>query len=367
MNPIITRQPKHEEGDRDEEEEEDDPNDEHDVDRIFRKLKSRPAHLQYPDLIARCRPIVQLWNDSYATSLPKFWKRTRRNLPKELNESVFILEEMIHLVENYEKEEPLTILDMCSGIGYLSMFLSHLLPTEKVSRIVPIDILFRSHEDKGHKEDDEEDRKHLSTIHLRSSIHPIEIRPRRANIKSGRELRQIAHYCIEQAPEPVIILGVHLCKALSVHTVRLFNTSSKASRLYLKPCCLPGRKDVKRRDPPFWTFEHMEGGGFGLQTLYCSRVSDESKKENEDDDLNLAKAKKDARLLKVTEGGGEEEADGKNHSGVEGKRGTALFTKWVHLLCDAADTGIEGTKVEIHHSSVQKHHFQNQYVVASRC
>lgn len=324
-----------------------------DTERIFRKLRLRPGYSHYPHLAEKCRPIVQLWHDTWSDSCPKFWKRMKRNLPKELNESFFILEEMIRFCGEYAGEEKVTIIDMCSGVGYLSMFLSHLLPSHKVSRIVPIDILFRCHLDTT---SEEYDGQHLSTQHLNNPIHPIEIRPRRADIKSGRELRQIAHHCIANAPGPVIILGVHLCKSLSVHTVRLFNTT-KALRLYLKPCCLPGRKELKSKSPPFWTFGSMEGGGFGLETLYCSKIENnhvEDDKQSSTEDFFNGKA--EIQQLSTSCYDSDQTAGDVNNS---------LFTRWVNLLRDAANS-IDGVEAKIYHSSVQKHHFQNQFIVATR-
>jgi len=384
---------------------------EHDVDRIFSKLSLLPSHSQHPELMERCRPIIDLWHDTFACTSQKdgtgaqLWKKMRRNIPKELNESAFILNEMMHICNEYDGDEPLTIIDMCSGVGYLSMFLSHLLPSEMVSRIIPIDVLFAAHNDKGsvssssssstgtsavgvdndvnsyantsrpitdsdvtnndqaldggEMQTEKPQINHLSTDHLLSPIHPIPIRPRRANIKKGRELRQISKHCIAKAPGPVIILGVHLCKSLSVHTVRLFNsTTTKASRLYLKPCCLPGRKDLRRREPPFWEFEGMRGGGFGVKTLYCEVIDSTTKDSEQLVVVDLAEAKREARL--IVEAEGETEVDA--HAGA---RTNSLFTKWVRLLRDAADSG-DGVSANINYCSVQLKHFQNQFIVATR-
>jgi len=414
--------------DRDKDDDNDDHKNEHDLDRIFRNIQSRPAHAQYPELLVKSRPIIELWYETFNGS--KFWKKTRRNLPKEWNESAFVMEELVRVVDDYDmnnvanQDKPLTILDMCSGIGYLSMFLSHLLPPHKVSRIIPIDVLFRSHADPtiGEEEEEEEDGKHLSTAHFTHAIHPIPIKPRRANIKSRREMRQIIEHCVQKAPGPVIILGIHLCKALSVHTVRLFLQAPNACRLYLKPCCLPGRNGLKCRHPPFWTFEHMEGGGFGLETLYyCQEVTNtnggtggiggiggiggsnpgEDEKQEED---NKQKEIEDHELEEKENGKSsnwnhdiepdEEEADetkdgqGQNYHGAgkSKKTNNILFTKWVQLLCTAANNhsepeaegepGGDGTKAtktttatttaEILFCDVQKNHFQNQYIVATR-
>jgi hypothetical protein len=343
-----------------------------DVDRIFHKLSLLPSYAQYPSLIQRCRPIVTLWHDKFATEDAHLWKKMKRNIPKELNECAFILDEMISVCKDISYgNDPITIIDMCSGIGYLSMFLSHLLPPEQVSRIISIDVLFPAHnastsiqsirdqeeslQENGSVEAAEiisSPKNHLSIGHLVSDIHPIPIKPRRANIKKGRELRQISKYCVSCAPGPVIILGVHLCKSLSVHTTRLFTMNINASRLYLKPCCLPGRKDLKRRDPPFWKFEGMPGGGFGVKTLYCQEIGETSEAlANEEIMDDLATAPKLHHESKAEKYGGYIINN--------------LFSKWTKLLRNAAGS-VNGVTATIKVCSVQTNHFQNQFILAKR-
>jgi len=338
-----------------------------DVDRIFHKLSMLPSFARYPDLIKRCRPIVTLWHDKFATENKHLWKKMKGNIPKELNESAFILDEMISVCNELPYgSDPITIIDMCSGIGYLSMFLSHLLPPEKVSRILSIDVLFPAHNASTsiHSTRDGDEllqqnnkvevteksllpKIHLSIGHLVSEMHPIPIKPRRANIKKGRELRQISKYCVSCAPGQVIILGVHLCKSLSVHTTRLFTMNINATRLYLKPCCLPGRKDLKRRDPPFWEFVGMKGGGFGVKTLYCQEIC-ESKEAAANievmDDFVL-----DPKL-------DNNESNTENEDGYTINTSNKLFSKWTRLLRDAASS-VNGVTTAIKVCSVQTKHF----------
>ena len=395
------------------------------VEQIFIKLSKLPIQNQHPDLLDKCHPIIQLWHDTFSVSDPSLWNRMRRAIPKELNESAFIIVEMMKLLGTASQDstvitdqdanveqQPYTIIDMCSGVGYLSMFLSHLLSPESCSRIVPIDYLFalsekalagcgpekteidvsetltddqiipieqnqqqaltpsRQHE----QEEQKQPSSHLSTTHLTSHIHPIPIRPRKANIKRTRELKQISQHVINKSPGPTIILGVHLCKALSVHTVRLFNGNDKVERMYLKPCCLPGKGSLGMRDPPFWKFDHMKGddgaaegsiGGFGIQTLYCGEVNSQVDSGNGDDKIiGLERSLKQlGREEKKKEGSSIE-----NHgSGGGGAKGRALFDRWTNLLCQAVDTSSQqGVSAEIHHIAVQKRHFQNQYIVATK-
>uniref|UniRef100_A0A7S3PWQ6 Methyltransferase domain-containing protein n=1 Tax=Chaetoceros debilis TaxID=122233 RepID=A0A7S3PWQ6_9STRA len=367
-----------------------------DCDRIFGKLSVLPSCKLYPDLMEMCDPIIRQWYDTFAFDKEnsQLWKRMRRNIPKELNESAFILNEMMKHFDAIDKDSrPVTIIDMCSGVGYLSMFLSHLLPEEKVSRIIPIDVMFPAHNASKKKDSNEEETQevlekpksgpHLSINHLKSPIHPIGIYPRRANIKKGRELRQITEYLIARAPGPVVILGVHLCKSLSVHTIRLFNTTiqrNKSATLFLKPCCLPGRKDLQRREPPFWEFEHMQKGGFGVKTLYCEEIDqtgDDAKETHSSSKDTAIEMKKNARLLtkskdrdsQVNKNNGEGESrHDHNHNPDQrlpkSNQKNSLFSKWVELLLDAVHLG-DGVTRRIEHCPVQLNHFQNQFIVAT--
>lgn len=366
---------------------------ENDCDRIFGKLSALPSHKIYPDLMERCAPIIRLWHDTFASTEEhsQLWKRMRRNIPKELNESAFILHEMIEYFNLIDKDDgPVTIIDMCSGVGYLSMFLSHLLPEEKVSRIIPIDIMFPAHNAPQKKDSNDKETQesllqtkpapHLSVDHLKSSIHTIRIYPRRANIKKGRELRQITEYLISRAPGPVVILGVHLCKSLSVHTIRLFNTTiqrKKAATLFLKPCCLPGRRDLQRREPPFWKFEHMHKGGFGVKNLYCEEIGEHSHGTETHAPSNDAaiEIKKNARLLTKSKhhdshgkrnninGEGHHHDQDHDQSLPKLEQTNSLFSKWVGLLLDAIHIG-DGVTRRIERCPVQLNHFQNQFIVA---
>jgi len=464
------------------------------IEQIYIKLSKLPIQTQHPHLLQKCRPIIQSWHDQFSVSDPLLWNRMRKAIPKELNESAFIIAEMMNLLgtadddgdgknnattfeedtemkvkrddiggkeiqnqqlKNY-KLQPYTIIDMCSGVGYLSMFLSHLLKKDSCSRIVPIDTLFELNDralagvtspqnakDDGNKDHnsnneilqnkiisdddnsqkqkqqqqftsndfDNNSRNHLSTNHLTTPPipHPIPIHPRKANIKRSRELRQISQHIVNKSPGPTILLGVHLCKALSVHTVRLFNENERIERMYLKPCCLPGKGGLRLRDPPFWRFDHMRNngsdgdglgnreGGFGIETLYCVEVSNAvgngecsgtshgnsaGRKNNNPRALKKMgreeKKKEERELLassKQYESNNRDDDDEddnikENHElgnkkGGGGAKGNALFDRWTNLLCRAVDTtSRKGVSVETHHISVQKRHFQNKYIVA---
>jgi len=85
------------------------------------------------------KAIVQ-WRRRYRGN-PLLWKRVfkRDRVIKELVESAPIIEAVRLVVESSQACERFTIVDLCSGKGYLSMFLSELLPQDKVERLILVD------------------------------------------------------------------------------------------------------------------------------------------------------------------------------------------------------------------------------------
>lgn len=142
----------------------------------------------------------------------------------------------------------ITILDLCSGFGFLGMFLSEMLPPAAVERIVLLD---KRWPEWGRETGEGQQ----TTEHVRADGWPIPLFTRKNNIKASRELRQIRQRVVDAAKGRTLILGVHLCGALSIKAVELFNTSPRALGLVLKPCCLPGRMAVRQELE--WTI----GGG----------------------------------------------------------------------------------------------------------
>ena len=83
--------------------------------------------------------IVQ-WRRRYRGN-PALWKRVfkKERVIKELIESAPIIESVKQVVANNSDESKYTIVDLCSGKGYLSMFLSEILPKGKVERFILVD------------------------------------------------------------------------------------------------------------------------------------------------------------------------------------------------------------------------------------
>ena len=128
---------------------------------------------------------------------------------------------------------PITIVDLCSGFGYLSMFLSELLPTSRVGKIVLLDKAWPMHSQ------DAASAGQINPQHLFLDGWPIRMTTSKNNMKTPAGRRSILKHVLEPSPGPVILLGVHLCGQLSVRAIEMYNTLPKATMLALKPCCLP--------------------------------------------------------------------------------------------------------------------------------
>jgi hypothetical protein len=85
------------------------------------------------------KAVVQ-WRRRYRGN-PVLWKRVfkKDRVIKELVEAAPIIEAVKLVVESSQACERFTIVDLCSGKGYLSMFLSELLPQDKVERLILVD------------------------------------------------------------------------------------------------------------------------------------------------------------------------------------------------------------------------------------
>jgi len=140
---------------------------------------------------------------------------------------------VVHDVLNFVKnaKEKITIIDLCSGFGFLSMLLSEILSPEKVVEIRLIDFAF---------EDDSSDlpepQHPITRKHLDDFDWPIGLIPQRLDLQTQTE------HVVHNIETNTIIIGIHLCGTLSIRAVEVYNKFNFVKQLYLKPCCMPGGK-----------------------------------------------------------------------------------------------------------------------------
>jgi hypothetical protein len=203
--------------------------------------KSKP-YAMYPELAEQCINVVEQWRLRFEKHI---WLRLlgggsrggeQQRMVKELLESLHIIARVMQHVERDlspdEYAEPITILDLCSGFGYLSMFLSELLPANRFDKIVLLDKAWPMHSQ------EKPSAGQINPEHIFLDW-PIRMTTSKNNLKTPAGRRNIEKHTLEPARGAIIILGIHLCGQLSVRAVELFNTHPKTTMLALKPCCLP--------------------------------------------------------------------------------------------------------------------------------
>eukprot|EP00980_Cylindrotheca_fusiformis_P002680 scaffold624_cov150-Cylindrotheca_fusiformis.AAC.13 len=233
---------------------------------LHQELQQRNPNLykQYPKVFALAPKCILKWRQRYQGN-PSLWKRIfqKDRVIKEFIEAVPIIDAVQTIVNHYHshhEQEKLTILDLACGRGYLSMFLSEMLPPSRVEKFVLVDKQWPLHgaTPKPH---------HISWTHIYGSLTtsmssqddipsktyyetwPIPLNTSKQDLKCGRQLRQIEALYLSDSAKPVIIVAVHLCGTLSLKAIELFNRNPDTARfLCLKPCCLPGMIHAKRME-----------------------------------------------------------------------------------------------------------------------
>ena len=189
------------------------------------------AYAEYASLLEECCAIAAKWRARFWGNRT-LWARIRRGrrLAKELAEVVPVMARVRRQVQAHQGPA-LTILDLCSGFGYLGMFLSELLPSNKVQRIVLVDRMWAPN-------NVERQPHHINPEHLHGVQWPIRLTTSRADLKVPSDRRALARAFFSHG-SPGMLLGVHLCGTLSLRCVELFNDCACIGFLALKPCCLP--------------------------------------------------------------------------------------------------------------------------------
>ena len=216
-------------------------------------LQRCPAYAEYGSLLDKCCTIAAGWRERF-WDRKHIWNRIRggRRLAKELSEVVPVLSRVLREVTELDLakgDAKVVVVDLCSGFGYMGMFLSELLPPEKVERILLVDIMWA-------RPDVEPGPHHINADHIHDPRWPIRLSTSRANLKVPSDRRSLGRAFLSHG-NPAILLGVHLCSTLSLRCIELYNDCPGFFFLALKPCCLPESQFAKR------------GEVFGLSNGHC--------------------------------------------------------------------------------------------------
>jgi len=213
---------------------------------LLSEIRQSAAHAEHGALLERCCAIAAEWRSRF-WDRRSLWTRIRRGrrLVKELLEAAPVLARACAQVEALQltADQPrLVIIDLCSGFGYLGMFLSELLQpmAHKVEAIVLVDRMWA-------KKNVARQAHHLSPEHLEDPAWPVRLTTSRADLKVPSDRRSLVRAFLSHGA-PAMLLGVHLCGLLSLRCVELFNACPAFCSLALKPCCLPPVFFAKRGD-----------------------------------------------------------------------------------------------------------------------
>ena len=210
-------------------------------------VRACPAYAEHASLLEECCTLAGVqWRERFWEDKP-LWKRIRRGrrLAKELSEIAPVLSRARKAMETLElppSGQRLVILDLCSGFGYLAMFLSEILApwSHLVEKIVLVDLRFAPHNVTPSSH-------HQNPRHLLHMGWPIRLTTSHANLKVASDRRGLARTFLS-AGAPAWMFCVHLCGTLSVRAIEMFNDSPSLTRLALKPCCLPGIVHAQRAE-----------------------------------------------------------------------------------------------------------------------
>lgn len=242
------------------------------------QLQQHPLAHDFPQLFEKAPRCMTQWRKRFRNN-PPLWRRLfdKDRVMKEFIEAVPVLDAVVRLIAANDaatdKQQQYTIVDLCSGKGYLSMLLSELLPPQKIFRIVLMDKAFamRNQQPQSHhinwehiygeqppqpRPDSENDAAAAATATTSTSspsatyydTWPISLDASKQDLKASRQLKAIPQHWFSQ-DRPAIVLAIHLCGILSLRAIQLFNDNPETVQfLALKPCCLPGMIHVKRHE-----------------------------------------------------------------------------------------------------------------------
>lgn len=137
---------------------------------LARALQQSPMYHEYLTVFQAAPKIMTEWRQRYRGN-PALWKRLfqKDRVIKEFVEAAPIIDAVKRLVDDavLVNGQQFTIFDLACGRGYLSMTLSHLLPPEKVKKLVLVDKQWPMHNmtPKPH---------HISWTHIYGSHKKVE-------------------------------------------------------------------------------------------------------------------------------------------------------------------------------------------------
>jgi len=241
---------------------------------LTHELEHVPNRMKYDKMFDISINAIVNWRKRYRGN-PKLWKRIfkKDRVIKELIEAVPVMEAVHTYVNNFDTKDndkyrhrhdgkKITIMDLCSGKGYLSMLLSEILPPDKVNKIILIDKAWAMCNTELKSHHINWDHIYGKTVNIEDkdqiidsvghetyfTTWPIPLHTSKQDLKQSCNQRQMKKHFFDAIDGPVVILAIHLCGTLSLKAIDMFNNNSNVSLFALKPCCLPQMIYAQRGD-----------------------------------------------------------------------------------------------------------------------
>ena len=235
----------------------------------------------YGPLLARAeRVVLEIRRKLVARGEHATWKRLMKKgrLVKELNETLPVIARVLAWINGAEgaaavaaaEGGKLTIVDLCSGVGYMSLVLAELLAgSPRVARFVLVDNAFPNYGSTAKPSNI-----NPTHLYLGNDMWSFELTHRRYNLKKSSGLRQLNDHVVARAEGGVVMLAVHLCGTLALRAVQFFNDRPRCAFFALKPCCLPPLTLAKQKF--VWRFPQSRGGSSSTSSSELSPESSAS-------------------------------------------------------------------------------------------
>ena len=237
---------------------------------LAESLRDAPGRSAYPAVFDSIEAIIVRWRRRFHGN-PRLWKRLMKaRLLKEIVEIAPVIAATQDFIGGRAPgDAPVTLVDLASGKGFLAMFLSEMLPPERVERIFLVDRAWPLNTNAARADRAAADGafdaallkpqqinpEHLYGSHVDPETGrvvryadewPIPLVTSKQDLKCKSTLRGMRRVLFERAKGPVVLLAVHLCGVLSHRAVDLFNDNPSCKLLALKPCCLPPMLHAER-------------------------------------------------------------------------------------------------------------------------
>ncbi|CAL1168697.1 unnamed protein product [Cladocopium goreaui] len=215
------------------------------------QLDKLPVSQLFPELCDEVMGILHRWHQRLPlkvwSRMVKICKGSAHQVPsvlKELNESAPVIQRVRRWVEALPSTAPKAcILDLGAGFGFLSMFLSELLPCEKVKEFCLMDM---SYANRGVDNSSGT----TSTEHIYKVQWQIPMYTLKVDLKKKTTLNQIAERLLQSEDlreRPIFACGIHLCNTLGIRAAQLFNENAEVSGFAFVPCCFPTSRHVAQQ------------------------------------------------------------------------------------------------------------------------